>query len=59
MQGQYHANYIHMKILHANAHTFPLRNSWENLIKDQGIFSVVIIFLILLTFSLNSAVILL
>ena len=35
-----------------NPYTFPLRISWENLIKDQGIFSLVIISLILTTFSL-------
>ena len=35
-----------------NLYTFPLRISWENLIKDQGIFSLVIISLILTTFTL-------
>ena len=29
---------IHMQILQTDLHTFPSRISWENLIKDQGIF---------------------
>ena len=29
---------IHIQILQTDLHTFPLRISWENLIKDQGIF---------------------
>ena len=33
-------------------YTFPLRIIWENLIKDQGIFSLVIILLTLITLSL-------
>ena len=43
---------IHIQILQTDLHTFPFRISWENLIKDQGIFSLVIILLILITFSL-------
>ena len=34
---------IHIQILQTGLYTFPLRISWENLIKDQGIFSLVII----------------
>ena len=33
---------IHIQILQTNLYTFPSRISWENLIKDQGIFSQVI-----------------
>ena len=44
---------IHIQILQTDLHTFPVRNCWENLIKDQGIFSVVIILAILITFSLD------
>ena len=29
---------IHIQILQTDLHTFPERMSWENLIKDQGIF---------------------
>ena len=29
---------IHIQILQTDLHTFPLWMSWENLIKDQGIF---------------------
>ena len=43
---------IHMQILQKGLYTFPLRISWENLLKDQSIFSLVIILLILITFSL-------
>ena len=47
---------IHIQILHTDLYIFPLRISWENLIKDQGIFSLVIILLTLIvtliTFSL-------
>ena len=43
---------IHVQILQTGLYTFPLRISWESLIKDQGIFSLVIIFLTLITFSL-------
>ena len=45
---------IHIQILQTNLHTFPLRISWENLIKHQGIFSFVIIFYILTTLSLDN-----
>ena len=38
-----------MQILQADLHTFFLRISWENLIEDQGIFSLVVILLILVT----------
>ena len=34
---------IHKQILHTDLHTSPLRISGENLIKDHGIFSMVII----------------
>ena len=44
---------IHIQILQTDLHTFPLRISWENLIKHQGIFSFVIIFYILTTLSLD------
>ena len=40
---------IHIQILQTDLHTFPVRNCWENLIKDQGIFSLVIILAILIT----------
>ena len=43
---------IHIQILQTDLHTFPLRISWENLIKGQGTFSFVIIFYILTTLSL-------
>ena len=45
---------IHIQILQTDLHTFPLRISWENLIKDQGIFSLVIILLISTTLSLDN-----
>ena len=45
---------INRQILQADLHTFPLRISWENLIKDQGIFSLVIILYILTTVSLDN-----
>ena len=51
--------YIHIQILQTDLHTSPLRISWENLIKDHGIFSMVIILLILITLSLDSVWILL
>ena len=44
----------HTQILQSDLHTFPLRISWENLIKDQGIFSLVITLLILITISLDN-----
>ena len=40
---------IHIQILQTNLHTFPERISRENVIIDQGIFSRVIILLILIT----------
>ena len=40
---------IHVQILHTDLHTFPVRISGGNLIKDQGILSLVIILLILIT----------
>ena len=48
-----------MQILQTDVHTSPLRISWENLIKDHGIFSMMIILLILITLSLDSVWILL
>ena len=45
---------IHIQILQTDLHTSPLTISWENLIKDQSIFSMVIILLILITLSLDS-----
>ena len=50
---------IHLQILQSNLYTFPLRISCENLIKDQGIFSLVIILLILITLFLDNVWILL
>ena len=50
---------IHIQILQTDLHTSPLTISWENLIKDQSIFSMVIILLILITLSLDSVWILL
>ena len=49
----------HIQILHSDLHIFSLRMCWENLIKDQGIFSLVIILLILITFSLGYVLVLL
>ena len=43
---------IHIQILQTGLYTFPLRISWESLIKDQGISPLVIILLTLITFSL-------
>ena len=40
---------IQIQILQTDLYTFPLRISKENLIKDQSIFSYVIILLILIT----------
>ena len=45
---------IHIQILQTDLHTFPLRISWENLINDHGIFSLVIISLILITLLLDN-----
>ena len=50
---------ILIQILQTDLHTSPLTISWENLIKDQSIFSMVIILLILITLSLDSVWILL
>ena len=50
---------IHIQILQTDLHTSTLRISWENLIKDHGIFSMVIILLILITLSLDCVWILL
>ena len=50
---------VHIQILQPDLHTSPLRISWENLIKDHGIFSMMIILLILITLSLDSVWILL
>ena len=44
----------HIQILHTDLHIFSLRMCCENLIKDQGIFSLVIILLILITLSLDN-----
>ena len=45
---------IHLQILHTDLYTFPLKISWENLKKDHGIFTLVIILLILITFSFDN-----
>ena len=50
---------IHIQILQTYLHTFPLGISLENLIKDHGIFSLVIVLLILITLSLDNVWILL
>ena len=52
-------DFVHMQILQTDLHTFPLRISWENKITDRGIFSLVIVFLILITLSLDNVWILL
>ena len=44
---------IHIQILQTDLHTFPQRISCGNLIIDQGIFSWVIILLILITYLLT------
>ena len=44
---------IHIQILQTDLHTFPQRISCGNLIIDQGIFSWVIILLILTTYLLT------
>ena len=48
-----------MQILQTDLYTFPLRIKWENLIKDNGILSLMIIKLILITLSLDNVWILL
>ena len=50
---------IHVQILQTDLHTFPIRISGGNLIKDQGILSLVIILLILITSSIHNVWILL
>ena len=40
---------IQLQILQTDLHTFPYKMCWENLIKDQGIFYLVIILLLLIT----------
>ena len=50
---------IHIPILLTDLHTFPQGISWENLIKDQSIFPLLITFSILITFSLDCVLILL
>ena len=37
---------INIQILQTDPHTFPLRISWDTLIKDQSIFSLVIIIIV-------------
>ena len=44
---------IHIQILPTDLYTFPLRISWENLTKDHSMLSLVIIALILITFTLD------
>ena len=50
---------IHIQIFHADIHTFSLEISWESLTKDQSNLSLVIIWLILVTISLDNIRILL
>ena len=45
---------IHIQILQTDLYTFPKRMCGENLIKDQRIFSLVIIVLILITLSIDN-----
>ena len=45
---------IQVQILQSDLRTFPLRIRGENLMKDQGIFSLVIILSVLLTLSLEN-----
>ena len=49
---------IQIQILCTSIHKLPYRISWENLIKDQSISPLFIIFLILPTFSLDDVLIL-
>ena len=42
---------IHKQILQTDLHTFPYRMSYENFIKDQSIFPLVIILLILISYT--------
>ena len=48
-----------LQILQTDLHTFPLRISWENLIKHQGIFSFMVILYIHTALSLDNVWILL
>ena len=50
---------IHIQILQTDLNTFPYWISWENLFKDQRIFSEVIILFILINFSFNNVLTLL
>ena len=50
---------IHIQILQTDLYTFPLRISWENLIKDHGSFSLEISLWILIILSLDTVWILL
>ena len=43
---------IHIQILQTDLHTFTYRMSYENFIKDQSIFPLVIILLILISYTL-------
>ena len=45
--------FINIQILHTDLLTFLKDFIWENLVKDQSILSLVIILLILMTFSLD------
>ena len=49
---------IHIQILQTDLQTFPLEISWENLLKDQSIFSSMITLIILVTFSRDCVLIL-
>ena len=49
---------VQIQILHTCVHKLPYRISWQNLIKDQSISPLFIIFLILPTFSLDDVLIL-
>ena len=49
---------IHIQILQTDLQAFPLEISWENLLKDQSIFSLMITLLILVTFSRDCVLIL-
>ena len=50
---------IHKQVLLAYLHTFSYCISWENLLKDINIFPLVLILLILVTFSVDYVLILL
>ena len=53
LRGGYLSPSIHIQILQTDLHAFSLRMSRENLIKDQGIFSWVLILIILITYLLT------